>query len=73
VTHFGAHEQVTAQLTALREHLGEVEAWAAEGDREKFVAQMRARVAGDAAYAHALPPEQSYQGLTRYLSKRAAA
>jgi glyoxylase-like metal-dependent hydrolase (beta-lactamase superfamily II) len=72
VTHFGVHEDASAQLAALREHLGEIEVWAAEGDREKFVAQMRARVAGDAAYAHALPPEQSYQGLARYLSKRAA-
>jgi glyoxylase-like metal-dependent hydrolase (beta-lactamase superfamily II) len=73
VTHFGAHDDVAEQLAALREHLGEVEAWAAEGDQEKFAAQMRARVAGEAAYAHALPPEQSYQGLARYLSKRAAA
>jgi glyoxylase-like metal-dependent hydrolase (beta-lactamase superfamily II) len=72
VTHFGAHEDVAGQLASLREHLGEVEAWAAAGD-EAFVAQMRARVAGEAAYAHALPPQQSYQGLARYLSKRAAA
>jgi glyoxylase-like metal-dependent hydrolase (beta-lactamase superfamily II) len=73
VTHFGAHEDVAAQLAALREHLDEVERWAAQGDSETFVAQMRARVAGEAAYAHALPPEQSYHGLARYLSKRAAA
>jgi glyoxylase-like metal-dependent hydrolase (beta-lactamase superfamily II) len=73
VTHFGAHEDVAVQLAALREHLDEVEAWAAAGDEASFVEQMRARVAGEAAYAHALPPGQSYQGLARYLSKRAAA
>jgi glyoxylase-like metal-dependent hydrolase (beta-lactamase superfamily II) len=73
VTHFGAHEDVAEQLAALREHLDEVEAWAAAGDEASFVEQMRARVAGEAAYAHALPPGQSYQGLARYLSKRAAA
>jgi glyoxylase-like metal-dependent hydrolase (beta-lactamase superfamily II) len=73
VTHFGAHDEVAAHITALREHLDEVEAWAAEGDEASFVARMRERVAGDAAYSHALPPEQSYHGLARYLSKRAAA
>lgn len=73
VTHFGAHENVSAHIAALREHLDEVEAWAGEGDEASFVAHMRERVAGDAAYAHALPPEQSYHGLARYLSKRAAA
>jgi glyoxylase-like metal-dependent hydrolase (beta-lactamase superfamily II) len=73
VTHFGAHEDVAEQLAALREHLDEVEAWAAEGEQASFVARMRARVAGEAAYAHALPPEQSYQGLARYLAKRRAA
>jgi glyoxylase-like metal-dependent hydrolase (beta-lactamase superfamily II) len=73
VTHFGAHDDVAAQLGALREHLDEVEQWAAQGDPASFVQRMRARVAGEAAYAHALPPEQSYQGLTRYLSKRRAA
>jgi glyoxylase-like metal-dependent hydrolase (beta-lactamase superfamily II) len=73
VTHFGAHEGVPAQLEELREHLAEVEQWAADGDQASFVARMRDRVAGDPGYAHALPPDQSYHGLARYLAKRAAA
>jgi glyoxylase-like metal-dependent hydrolase (beta-lactamase superfamily II) len=72
VTHFGVHDEPAAHIAALREHLDEVEAWAGEGDEASFVARMRERVAGNAAYSHALPPEQSYQGLARYLSKRAA-
>ncbi len=73
VTHFGAHEDVGAHLAALRAHLDEVEAWAADGDEERFVARMRERVAGGASgsYGQALPAGQSYQGLARYLSKRA--
>ncbi|HMH47504.1 MAG TPA: hypothetical protein VK538_07280, partial [Solirubrobacteraceae bacterium] len=78
VTHFGAYEDVGAHLSALREHLDEVEAWAGELDEASFVARVRARAAGAAvaqagaaesvgAYGQALPPSQSYQGLARYL------
>lgn len=93
VTHFGAHEDVAEHLAALRAHLDEVERWAAEGDEARFVARLRARVAGAAgapgvdvhpsaddarpgagasagSYGQALPPEQSFQGLARYLRKR---
>jgi glyoxylase-like metal-dependent hydrolase (beta-lactamase superfamily II) len=76
VTHFGAYDDVAAQLASLRAHLDEVEAWAGELDEAGFVAKVRERVHGDGspgAYAHALPPEQSFQGLTRYLRKREAA
>jgi glyoxylase-like metal-dependent hydrolase (beta-lactamase superfamily II) len=84
VTHFGAYEDVGAHLGALREHLDEVEAWAGELDEAGFVARMRARAAGAAgvesdavesagAYGQALPPAQSFQGLTRYLRGRQAA
>ncbi len=58
-----------AQLAQLREHLAEVEQWAAAGDQAGFVARMRDRVAGDPRYAHALPPDQSFHGLARYLAK----
>ncbi len=74
VTHFGSYEQVGEHLAALREHLDEVQEWAAAGDEAAFVANVRARVEADGAtYGQALPPEQSFQGLARYLRKRAEA
>ncbi|HTA06169.1 MAG TPA: MBL fold metallo-hydrolase [Solirubrobacteraceae bacterium] len=79
VTHFGAYEDVPEQLAALRAHLDEVETWAQELDEEGFAAKVRERVEGPTSagtpgsYAQALPPGQSYHGLKRYLSKRAAA
>jgi glyoxylase-like metal-dependent hydrolase (beta-lactamase superfamily II) len=72
VTHFGVHHDVAAHIASLRAHLDDVTSWAGEGDRQAFVERMRARVAGQAAYAHALPPGQSFDGLARYLAKRAA-
>ncbi len=73
VTHFGAYGDVDEHLAALREHLDEVERWAAEGDRASFVERIRARADGGSAsaYGQALPPEQSFQGIERYLRKRA--
>ncbi len=82
VTHFGGFDDVQAHLASLRAPLDEVEGWAAEGDEASFVARLRARAgAGDerspgetaGAYVQALPAEQSYQGLVRYLHKRKAA
>ncbi len=79
VTHFGAHENVAEHLAALRLHLEQVEAWAAEGDEARFVERLRARAGtgGSApaagSYGQALPPGQSFQGLARYLAKRATA
>lgn len=75
VTHFGSHEDVAEHLAALREHLAEVERWAAEGDEASFAARLRARASGGSAgsYGQALPPEQSFQGLVRYLRKRERA
>jgi glyoxylase-like metal-dependent hydrolase (beta-lactamase superfamily II) len=78
VTHFGSHERVDEHLAALREQLERVEALAGEGDEEAFAAMVRGRVgegadpATAAAYEQATPPEQSFQGLSRYLSRRAA-
>ncbi|HEX3433200.1 MAG TPA: MBL fold metallo-hydrolase [Solirubrobacteraceae bacterium] len=76
VTHFGAFDDVSEHLADLRAHLDEVEAWAGEGDEASFIARLRARAGADAgesagAYVQALPAEQSYQGLERYLRKRA--
>jgi glyoxylase-like metal-dependent hydrolase (beta-lactamase superfamily II) len=75
VTHFGAHEDVGEHLAALRAHLDDVERWAGELDEAGFVAKLRERAQapqGDGSggsYAQALPPEQSYQGLRRYLRR----
>jgi glyoxylase-like metal-dependent hydrolase (beta-lactamase superfamily II) len=76
VTHFGAFDDVAEHLAALRAHLDEVEGWAAGGDEAQFVERVRARVGGGAragSYGQALPAEQSFQGLTRYLRKRESA
>jgi glyoxylase-like metal-dependent hydrolase (beta-lactamase superfamily II) len=76
VTHFGVHDDVAEHLAALRAHLDEVERWAAELDEHQFVARVRERVAGapgaggPETYGQALPPEQSFQGLARYLRTR---
>lgn len=76
VTHFGAYDDVSEQLAALRAHLEEVERWARELDAAGFIAKVRERVQAPrsdgtpGSYAQALPPEQSYAGLRRYLSKR---
>ncbi len=73
VTHFGSYEDVEAQIAALREWL----AWAADAasglDEAAFCAQVRDRVADSgageaaAAYEQAMPPDQSFAGLSRYL------
>jgi glyoxylase-like metal-dependent hydrolase (beta-lactamase superfamily II) len=81
VTHFGGFDDVAAHLASLRAHLDEVETWAAEGDEASFVARLRDRAGADSkraretagAYVQALPAEQSYQGLVRYLGRRAPA
>jgi hypothetical protein len=80
VAHFGCYADVDDHLAALRAHLEEVERWAGELDEAGFAAMVRARAAerdgseppDDAAeeYRQALPPEQSFQGLVRYLAKR---
>src|SRR5664280_637545 len=68
VTHFGGFDDVAEHLDALRRHLDEVQAWAAEGDEASFVARVRARASAGGtggAYGQALPGEQSFQGLAR--------
>jgi glyoxylase-like metal-dependent hydrolase (beta-lactamase superfamily II) len=76
VTHFGGYEDVTGHLAALREQLDSGAALAAELDERAFAASMRAAVRSSsssetaAAYEQALPPEQSFHGLSRYLRRR---
>ena len=79
LTHFGERRDVDAHLDALREELARAERLAAGQDEAGFCAAIRTRVAGfagestAAAYAQAMPPEQSFQGLARYLERRAAS
>jgi glyoxylase-like metal-dependent hydrolase (beta-lactamase superfamily II) len=79
VTHFGAAEDVSDQLTALSARLDEWAARAREQDLDAFVEGVRATVAAQvdpdivAAYEQAAPPDQLYAGLERYWRKRAEA
>jgi glyoxylase-like metal-dependent hydrolase (beta-lactamase superfamily II) len=76
VTHFGSHDRVEEHLAELREQLERAEALAGAGDEQAFAATVRARVGARAdavtaaAYEQATPPEQSFHGLARYLSRR---
>jgi glyoxylase-like metal-dependent hydrolase (beta-lactamase superfamily II) len=78
-THFGESGDVGGHLRSLREHLDVVERLAGELDEEGFMAQLgthlRELVGTELAetYARAMPPEQSYAGLARYIAKRDAA
>jgi glyoxylase-like metal-dependent hydrolase (beta-lactamase superfamily II) len=79
VTHFGAYDQVSAHLADLREQLERAEAMARELDEPAFASSVRARVGGSstpqtaAAYEQAMPPEQSFHGLARYLRRSGSA
>jgi glyoxylase-like metal-dependent hydrolase (beta-lactamase superfamily II) len=78
-THFGAYGDVAAHLADLREQLGRAEEMASELDEAAFASAVRARVGSStraetaAAYEQAMPPEQSYQGLARYLRRSGRA
>jgi glyoxylase-like metal-dependent hydrolase (beta-lactamase superfamily II) len=81
LTHFGAYDDVSGHLAALREHIDQVEAMAGDLDVASFVSAIRARVAGSGntdaaagsgtagAYEHAMPLQQSFEGLARYLRR----
>ncbi len=77
ITHFGRHDDVEQHLGALREQLEWVQRLANDEDEESFAAAIRAMVAGASApetasaYEQAMPPEQSYEGLARYLRDQA--
>jgi glyoxylase-like metal-dependent hydrolase (beta-lactamase superfamily II) len=79
ITHFGAYEDVEEHLAALRDQLEQAEVMPRDMDEARFGAVIRGRVAGSstlttsAAYEQAMPPEQSFHGLTRYLTRLAAA
>jgi glyoxylase-like metal-dependent hydrolase (beta-lactamase superfamily II) len=78
ITHFGAADDPEAQLERCREALHAEAALAAEHDLDGFVAALEARIhEGVGADAESMklaaPPDQLYQGLDRWRSKRAAA
>ncbi len=78
LTHFGAYEDVAGHLADLRAQLDQLETVGRDLDEAAFAAMVRARVAGSAspetaaAYEHAMPLAQSFQGLARYLRRSAA-
>ncbi|HEX3693299.1 MAG TPA: MBL fold metallo-hydrolase [Solirubrobacteraceae bacterium] len=75
-THFGRYEDVAEHIAQLRERLAEWERLAAAGDEAGFVAALQERFeVGDdpdaaGSYAQAMPADQSYAGMRRYLEKR---
>ena len=79
ITHFGAYEDVDAQLDELSARLDDWAERAREHDQDQFIAAIDAEIdAGAAAavhpsYTQAAPPEQLYAGLVRYWRKRAEA
>ncbi len=77
VTHFGAYEDVDAQLEELERRLEEWAERARRQDRAAFIAEAREEIAAAsepdtvASYALAAPADQIYAGLDRYWRKRA--
>jgi len=76
LTHFGDYEDVAAHLAAARSALDYERELALAGDEEGFCAAVRAAISSSgaadaaAAYEQAMPPEQSFSGLRRYLERR---
>jgi glyoxylase-like metal-dependent hydrolase (beta-lactamase superfamily II) len=76
LTHFGGVDDPPGHLAAIREALGHWGEQARRCDEAGFVERMTAAIAAATdpvtrtRYGGALPPEQSWHGLTRYWSKR---
>ncbi|MBV9192863.1 MAG: MBL fold metallo-hydrolase [Solirubrobacterales bacterium] len=77
ITHFGAGEQVEAQLAELSRRLDDYAERVRDQDAETFIAGVQAEIVSGAGadqldtYRQAAPPEQLYAGLERYWKKRA--
>jgi glyoxylase-like metal-dependent hydrolase (beta-lactamase superfamily II) len=75
-THFGAYDDVAAHMAALRDQLDRVEGMGRDLDQASFAEAIRAQVAETAdaetaaVYEQAMPLDQTYRGLTRYLERR---
>lgn len=78
LAHFGSYADVGSHLRLVREGLDLADR-ALELGEEGYVAALRDRAAREAgpamagAYGQALPPEQSWQGILRYLQRREQA
>lgn len=78
-THFGSYEDAEEHLHDMHVSLDAVRELAASHDGEEFDAALRAWMGEGvdeetlAAYEQAMPPEQSFAGLLRYLRRRAQA
>jgi glyoxylase-like metal-dependent hydrolase (beta-lactamase superfamily II) len=76
-THFGRYEDVAEHLAQIRESLTAMERWASKGDEQQFARALEQKIAVRAdpsltgAYEQAMPPQQSYAGLRRYLQRAA--
>ncbi len=77
-THFGSCDDVDSHLAALRARLDQLETMASNLDEEGFAAAVSAELAASstpetaATYTQAMPPEQSFHGLARYMRGREA-
>ena len=79
VTHFGAYQDVDAQLAEVSARLDDWAERVREQDRDAFIGGIEAEIEASAdpgihlAYTQAAAPEQLYAGLERYWRKRAEA
>jgi glyoxylase-like metal-dependent hydrolase (beta-lactamase superfamily II) len=75
LTHFGYADEPRAQLGRVLEALAHQLEWASRGDGQVFEAELAAARPDDVdpQLVQAAPPGQLYQGLERYLRKRAEA
>jgi glyoxylase-like metal-dependent hydrolase (beta-lactamase superfamily II) len=77
VTHFGAYEDVDAQLAEVGRRLDDWAARVRDSERDEFIAGIGDEVAAGAApeirpnYAQAAAPDQMHAGLERFWRKRA--
>jgi glyoxylase-like metal-dependent hydrolase (beta-lactamase superfamily II) len=77
-THFGRYEDVSEHLRGMRESLTAMEELARGGEEAEYIAALRDRFGeledetATVAYGQAMPPDQSYAGLRRYIEKAQA-
>ena len=76
ITHFGDYHDVAAHLDRLREALARWSELAGRTDRAGYGAALRAEIdaalddAAAASFAQAMPPEDQWLGIDRYLTRR---